>query len=1203
MSSSPTNGSSRSTRSQHLRNIRPLSSIVADEYVNNEVINSRYTAVTFLPKNLYEQFRRPLNLYFLLVSCLQFISIIAPVNPLSTLLPLLFAFSLTAAKEGYDDVKRHRQDDEYNSRRFKVLRDGAWVSVKSKDIHVGDIVEVKRNDEIPCDMVGIAAPDPVIFIRTDNLDGEIDLKPRDRLPLVSIERAAISGSIQNITPQSSSNSSHAAAPPPPPQQLAEAASNILLSCPPPSATINSFDARLEITDQNASDGRRVVSLSHNHLLLQSAYLKNTTYVYGVAIYTGNETKCGMNKAQPPVKWAKLDQQVSNYGKIIFAFQMLIGLTFGIIGYTQADVNRNGRWYATAGVPETTASYLIFPLRFFLLTSVMIPISFKFVVDMSKYFMALVLEWDLEMWDEERGVGMKVKNSGIVEDLARVEYVLSDKTGTITQNVMTLVSASIDGTRFHNLQEPALVSPPDTESGRTAWKEFMTCLAICNTCEVEGGENGTALTYAAPSPDEEALCAGAAKLGVVLTNRTKNNLTVSAGGTERTFSIHEVFAFTSDRKCMSIIVQEHVDGHMADHVYLITKGADDKVLGLLRDPLGNSDIGKVALSHLKDFAGVGLRTLVFGSKKLSKAEFEAFREKYDAAKAQVEGRQAAEEQLQKEIEKGLTFVGVSAIEDKLQENVEKALCDLIDANIRVWMLTGDKVETARQIALSCGLMSKHDQCLVIHGEGWEQKLDGAPIPVPPRRRPVPLQRSFSTTASEADDRARDGLLTYADTSNHATVSGLGFGEVDSPRPRNSNYGSSMRDLANPDADTVLVVHGDAIDAILKDKHYQDKFRDVATKCKSVVCARVTPSQKAKITAFVSAMGKTTLAIGDGGNDVAMIQEAHVGVGIMGKEGQQAARSADFAISQFQYLPILLFVHGHLSYKRTCYVVQYSFYKSMLISFVQLVFNSYATWVSGVSFWNSFALTMWNGCYTLPQTLFYCLDRCAPREALQRNPSLYRLPQKGYGQTPYTFFGFILRGMIQAAGLMLLISYFLGPTYAAADGSTESTDVQFTAGYSALILLQLFTVLIESHTITIINAIGLLGMPLVYFVFTVAYSSVPRFDYYGVFDRTMNMPMALVVFLMCAILFLPHLLFHCARLNFSPNMVELFRAVEVLEQQRMSSNILRHRLANKMLTGTERAILHAKIWLAGWVDIDVRKHGQRSTAYQANPAVDP
>jgi phospholipid-translocating ATPase len=1113
------------------RVIHPTTDATRNAFVDNTVCNSRYTAVTFLPLNIMEQFSRPLNFYFLLVACLQFIPVIAPVNPMSTLLPLLFAFTLTAVKEGYDDVKRHRSDTECNTRRFDVLRRGEWAKVNSMDIRVGDVLRLHRDEEIPCDGVCIASPTEaggVVYIRTENLDGEIDLKPR----------LAVAGSPLNLT--------SAAA------DVERFAADVSISCPTPNSVIDHFDA----TMSSGEPPRGSTSMASTHLLLQSAYVKNTESLIMIAVYTGSETKAGMNKSPAVVKWALVDRLTSRYAMVIFAFQMFVALVFGVAGFVNNLSMEKHSWYLGADKsdgdtdPSSDFNIIIFPLRFFLLTSVMIPISFKFMVDMAKYYMALVLEWDLAMWDDERGEGMRVKNSGIVEDLAQIQYVLSDKTGTLTKNEMTLKGASVGGVLQWVDDQGHLRSgdgQPAVELGTAS--AFLNALALCNTVDIIGEVQPAEVPrYAAVSPDEEALCKGAAVMGRTLVKRDRHTAVLVAEGEKRVYRVVDVFAFTSERKCMSIVLEvvEPAPTSDAQRFVIISKGADERMVQLLHG--GDATPEVVTLTtHITQFAAFGLRTLVVAQRFIPADELARFTAASDKAALLLEGRDVAIAAAHALLERDLSVVGASAVEDRLQDDVQGTVQQLLTAGVKVWMLTGDKVETAQQIAVSCGLFSptalKHQNHINIAGDDWERTLMEY-------RPPVHIQNQRPNFAKPTMREAvMEGIKSFGKSSSkpamaRQTPRGDSYTSDSPPLLGTPGSNSSMAD----DVCTMLVQGGTTLDAIMSRPECREKFLNLAMISQAVVCARVTPAQKAAVTAMVKGEGAVTLSIGDGGNDVAMIQEAHVGVGIIGKEGQQAARAADFAITQFRHLATLMLVHGHMSYRRTCYIVQYSFYKSMLISFIQLAYNASAGGMSGVSFWNSFFLTVWNGAFTLPQALFYCLDRCVPRHVLLKHPALYRLSQNGYGLTMGSFFSFVNRGVAQSVGLLVLLFWMYSDYSSPVDGSTESNDVVFTVGYTTLLLVQVGTVVIESNSITPLNAIAIFGMPFAYLAVTATYSSIPRLQYYSVFARSMRLEHWLFAFVATALLFMPHYVWTVVRMRLWPNAVDIARRNEIAKQRR-------------------------------------------------------
>lgn len=1333
------------------RIVRPLDRHVAEGFDDNTVVNSRYTLYNFLFKNLWEQFTRPLNFYFLMVATLQFFSIIAPVNPMSTLLPLLFAFSLTAVKEGYDDVKRHRQDNAYNQTLRSVLdvKLGQWRSRPNASIRVGDVMLLHRNEEIPCDAVVVAASSSPVFIRTDNLDGEIDLKPRDIVApqlwgtagspsaaaagspsefKTNVPRVAELGSdAERITQTSPAPASSASAGPSvipfitmddTVPDLMEKLAVLELNCPPPTAQVECFDGRAEfrLEDYAAAaavpgsplhgatrqSGTVQVSLSHLHLLPQSCLLKNTEAAIAVAVYTGNDTKIGMNKRPAPTKWAKIDKDVSRYSIFIFCCQMISACAFGVSGYLYNRHVDQRFWYLPQPAAEAAASTIIYPLRFFLLTTVMIPVSFKFVVDMSKYYMAMTVEWDLAMMHESSpgtgsgsgavggdGTGYggcKVKNSSILEDLGQIDYVLSDKTGTMTQNVMELQYVSV-GSKFQ-LCLGAIDSPGDVSFSPTVRKgrgppssaasagaagpnsagvqtgasaagdtntasttpaaasaaavaaeaamaqdpsfieaashneeviHFATLLSLCNTVEVVPAPPGseTGVSYQAASPDETALCVGASKLHVSLVSRDIHRAVVEVHGVPEEWIIHHVFQFTSEKKSMGVIV-EHV---ATRRILFVVKGADDRVIRMMGDststtsaagsPQANGrregsmfgapdDVSSAPkleptfVGHLATYARSGLRTLLVASKELTRDELRSFLQATRNAELAMERRHEELDLLRTQLECRMSVIGITAIEDKLQVDVRETVSDLLQAGIKVWMLTGDKVETAEQIGLSCSLYSPQDRVIRVvedptgqvdwvetlmtvelppllgadadlatsrnslidsvraasrgGGGGGETSLTRTPPGLLVAMGKRVIKRVLFFTGDPTQDAQDEQTMRGDRPMPPGTTGGAAYGAVDS-----TGVESDVGDAAGIGSDrAVLIVQGGhVLDRILRTESLSKRFGELSRRCISVICARTTPSQKAAVTDFVRSRGFMTLSIGDGGNDVAMLQEAHVGVGIFGKEGQQAARAADFAIAQFSDLRPLIFLHGQCAYVRTAYVIKYSFYKSMLISFIQLAYNVVGTYVSGGTFWNSFSLTMWNGVYTLPQTLFYCLDRCAPRVVLERTPALYKLTRRSADMSVREFFvTYMLRGMAQSVMLLWVTTKLYGTSFAYPNsGGTASNDVTFSVAYTALMISQFFTVLTESHSVTSWNWVGLLGMPVFYVFSTLAFSGVPSLQYFGVFKQSLRAESWLAAFGAAAFLVLPFHLLIVWRDARRPNSRDTLRAAEVSRQRRL------------------------------------------------------
>jgi len=1042
----------------------------------NRVTNSKYTALTFLPKNLYEQFKRPLNRYFLFIGLLQLIPAITPVNPITTLGPLLIAFLITAVKEGFDDLQRHRQDAQFNSSPQWVYRGpGPRERLPSQSLRVGDVVVVEDGQEFPCDLFLLASADPegVAYLQTANVDGEIDLKPRCALKEVMV--------LMCDAPRGDDGCYVA------PSEAIVAFPGEL-TCEAPNKHIYDFASSLRLHDKTLSVGK-------DQLLLQSCHLRNTPWVAGLAVYTGNETKVGMNKRDPPSKWAQVDQRISSLSRFIFAFQVLIFVGLGITGDVIKRGTKTQLYYLAWPASEPFWDVLIIPARFLLLTSVMIPISFKVIVDVSKAWISKCIQWDVKMYDDETHIGAVANNTGIAEDLGQVEYVLTDKTGTLTENQMQFRACVVDGESHEGSGERNITDELRlllTRQSDPHILEFFRLLALCNTVTpIEDPEAQGGFAYQGASPDEEELTRAAAEVGVALAKKDKSSveLLVASGHTDpirEVYSILEVLEFNSDRKRMSVIVQRGND------IILYLKGADDKVLARLSS---DQDLEAVQAS-LDAYARRGLRTLLTGSRTLPPEEFEAWRKTYLEAKALPgTARQEAVDGACEGIECDLTLVGASAIEDRLQPLVPQTIKRLREAGIAFWMLTGDKYETAQQIAVACNLIQPHEEILAIAGQTEEEILEDL-------RTHQPWPAGYSGQGPTVHGHRQHPH--FRDSPSHSLSDPEPpllpplFGRTRHGQALDSGEQTPVVSTA-PEPSCAIILTGQTLAHILASPSCTREFMSLAMQVPAVVCCRVTPGQKAEVTRLVKETGRITLAIGDGGNDVAMIQEAHVGVGLSGKEGLQAARAADFSFAKFKYLQPLLLVHGHYSYMRTCYIVQYCYYKSILLSFCQIFFNFYALF-SGSTYWNSFMLAAWNGMFTVVTVFAYVLDRDVPRKTLLEASHLYAHSRCGRELTKWTFAAFVGRGLLQAVLCMWITFQVYSPGWVdSKDGQPIDYESIFTVTYSALLCIQTGTIWIESHSLTWINQVALWGTFVFYWASIALYSAIPSLEYYNVVQR--------------------------------------------------------------------------------------------------------
>lgn len=472
-----------------------------------------------------------------------------------------------------------------------------------------------------------------------------------------------------------------------------------------------------------------------------------------------------------------------------------------------------------------------------------------------------------MYDDTTDQPAKANTSDLNEDLGQVEYLFSDKTGTLTENIMEFKQFSIDGVKYEEKNGQLFILNSSRQVPLTSNAKLELFLDIMSTCHtVQKDEKGE---YQASSPDEFCFVNFCKKLNIVYEGDTRINgrdlqtRLVRFLQTNKNYDLLEVLEFDSTRKRMSVILRNL----STNKIVLFCKGAESFVFK--KCVQGDTD---TCQADIDSFAEQGWRTLAFSMKYLSESEYKRVRQNIEDAYNDITNRNKRLADLFEEIESGLTLVGATAIEDKLQDKVAETLETVRRAGIKVWVLTGDKRETAINISFSCKHLDAQMERLMITDIN----------------DPVQIKKKleeFKKLIKETPPNTGKSNVTYA-----LIIDGFTLGRV------------FQADL-------------------------EDEFRDVCMNCVAVLCCRMSPAQKAQVVKLVKmSKGKPmTAAIGDGANDVSMIQEAHVGLGIFGKEGRNAARSADFAFAKFKYVKRILLVHGYLYYTRASSLVQYFFYK--------------------------------------------------------------------------------------------------------------------------------------------------------------------------------------------------------------------------------------------------------------------------------------
>lgn len=1045
----------------------------------NVVSNAKYTPWSFVPRTLYNEFKFFLNMYFLLVALSQIIPPLR-IGYLSTyILPLAFVLSITLGKEAWDDIARRRRDAEANSEPYTVVRfeeiifdaSGHSRSGKkkkkqkatlssipegeepngtanhpaivveeilkpSRDLKVGDVLKLSKNQRVPADLLILrsivnenAVPSPKedatelpsgsapllldtagdsaelsasnkksdseltdeAFIRTDQLDGETDWKLRLASSLTQ------SLALHDLT-------------------------RLRVTAGKPDKRVNDFVGNVELVaedgpeEEGSRSDTRSAPLSIDNTAWANTVLASSSTVYGVVVYTGSQTRQALSTSRSRSKVGLLELEINSLTKILCIVTLLLSLILVLIGGLERE---NKKWYISV-------------MRYLILFSTVVPISLRVNLDLAKTVYAWFIEHDKDIPETV------VRTSTIPEDLGRIEYLLSDKTGTLTQNEMELkkvhvgtvsyaneamdeVSAYINHA-FDTQDDSKLVTPatpyvvPATSATRTRReigsrvRDLVLALALCHnvTPTVEEMDGERIASYQASSPDEIAIVRWTESVGLRLIQRDRHHIALQSTKTGMIVvqvRILNMFPFTSESKRMGIVVrfstnvsEMTLEASSDEHaeIWFYQKGADTVMSSIVA---ANDWLEEETANMARE----GLRTLVVGRKRLSSAAYADFSSKYAQASLSLQARDAIMSSVVKEyLERDLELLGVTGVEDKLQRDVKPSLELLRNAGVKIWMLTGDKVETARCVAISSKLVARGQYIHTI------QKL-------------------------KRKDAATNEL-----------------------------------DFLRGKTDACLLIDGESLALMLQ--HYRNDFISVAVKLPAVVACRCSPDQKASIARLIRQdTKKRVCCIGDGGNDVSMIQAADVGVGIVGKEGRQASLAADFSITQFCHLTKLLVWHGRNSYKRSAKLGQFVIHRGLVISVCQTMF-SIASKFEPNALYRDWLLVGYATIYTLAPVFSLVLDKDVDEGLANLYPELYKELTEGKSLSYRTFFIWVAVSIYQGSIIQGFSQLLIG---------LDNFERMVAVSYTVLILNELLMVAAEITTWHPVMILSIVGTAAAYF----------------------------------------------------------------------------------------------------------------------------
>ncbi|XP_077589124.1 phospholipid-transporting ATPase VB isoform X2 [Stigmatopora nigra] len=1183
-------------------------------FKGNAIKTTKYTLLFFLPMNLFEQFHRLANLYFVGLAILNFVPVVNAFQPDVALIPICVILSLTALKDAWEDFRRYQSDRKLNNMACLIYsgKEKKFVERRWKDVRVGDFVKALCNQIVPADLLLLHTSNCnyACHIETSNLDGETNLKERKGIPGLCVTEP-------DFEPGSF---------------------NSVVVCEKPNNNLNHFKCYVE------KPNKEKLGAGIESLLLRGCTVRNTEHAVGFVVYAGHETKSMLNNSGPRYKRSKLERKLNV--DVIFCVILLFAMCLvGALGHLYWRQGLSGvppylvpDDKGLVGSASLSSFYVFFSM--IILLQVMIPISLYVSIELVKIGQIFFITQDIDLYDEEKDIRIQCKALNITEDLGQIQYIFSDKTGTLTENKMVFRRCSIMGSEYPHkenairlavIDEPesdeevifnqqpqlpvsgwslddedsvsggeqprresrhkskiagnaqsnvAFSSPLETEvipDGKLLQKlriaersissqemdpylDFFLALAICNTVVVsmetaqrqrtqeypdsfqssnpldnfsnflkragslrnvfapkrersfsdtsfredehfpkveDSGEftsnvktnESSGVYYEAESPDEAALVYAAKAYGFVLLSRTPDRVTVKVpSGQILAFQVLDTLTFDYNRKRMSVLVQHPTTRERV----LYTKGADYAIMELLGAPYaehlsGNQkNIVADTQYHLDSYAEDGLRTLCFTKKVVSAEEYEVWSVNRKSAMAAIDGREQLITATAVQLETNLTLLGATGIEDRLQDSAPDTILALREAGIKVWVLTGDKPETAVNIGYACRLLEDED--LVIN-MSYKSK---------------PICTSILDSTLEEVRRYEND-------------------------PRN----------VDTTPDISLVIDGRTL-AMLLSKDLQNRFVQLAKSCRSVLCCRVTPLQKSGVVKLIrEKLGVMTLAVGDGANDVNMIQAADIGIGISGQEGMQATMASDFAISRFKHLKKLLLVHGHWCNTRLANMIIYFFYKNLANVNLLFWYQFYCGFTAAtmVDYW---LLIFFNLFFTsAPPIMFGIMDKDVSAEVLLGVPELYRTGQ-GAGDYRFTTFWISMLDAFYQSLVCFFIPYW---TYQDLDVDVFTFGTPLNAVSLITILLHLS---IEIKAWTVVHWIIMVGSFALSLVLTLLYTSCVTCNSHWTLQNQLTDP---IFYLICTITtvvaLLPRYTFHVMRNSLAPSPILQARHLDRLD----------------------------------------------------------
>ena len=1158
---------------------------------NNKIDTTKYNILTFLPKGLLYQFMRLANVYFVFTAILQCIPQISPLGSATALFPIIFVLAVSLIREGYEDCKRASLDKIQNSVNCKVFRNNIWVDIASGNLEMGEIVLVEQDEIFPADLVLLDSPLPegICFIETGSLDGEKTLKQKNPSPMTSGKF----GKEEKYNEMFQMDG--------------------VCICDYPNPELYFLNGKI---NTNLNGEFLQFPIDQKQLLLKGAKLKNTKWIIGLIIYTGHNCKIMKNSKDPRVKYSKVETIMNNRLIFIFCTQCFLCIISAVLRGFFYNKNLKGNEMMSYMIYSYGIESFLSFFTYLLLLNTMIPISLIVTLEIVKIGQGLFMSADAEGYSFIRDKYIRPNAFSLNEELGMVDYIFTDKTGTLTCNKMMFKYCVIGDICYQMIRDNELnQNNPEEEKIReenniicfhqndmlnpekfntksyngfkissndktisksyeklsTIITEYWNALALCHECNIQEDEEGN-VDYIGMSPDSIELVRAARLQGYQLTksktskyrriktdyyktdninklktmdenkNENKKEFTKSYNISNnkinkdmdnqenddnsniQDYELLNIISFSSDRKRESVIVKDN------NTIKLYIKGADTIIEKRLSNET-NKNILKKCQNSVNYFSSKGFRTLLIGMKILSQKEYDDFAKKLNDANMSLEDKDKKVEEIYDNIEQNIYLLGCTIVEDKLQDKVPETIKDLRNANIKIWMLTGDKMNTAYNIGLSCNLISTNMKIFKICGV--EMKIN-------------------DKMEMENKKECEQVIIDFAKEFNQY------IGNYDSMNKEKINFG--------------ILVDEKALRTINDDEECQKIFLNIAKDASSVICCRVSPIQKSQVVKMMKNYDQEgiTLAIGDGGNDVSMIMEAHIGIGIYGEEGMRAVQSSDYAIGEFKILHRLLLFHGRIFYVRNSQCILYFFYKNFVFTLVQFIYGFYTNF-SGQTIIDDWYISFYNLIFTaLPLGARALLDidlRPEDGEIVKKMlPFLYSELKISPLFNKRIFFLYLMKGTVHC-----IINYFftIYSTLGIAidkDGNTDCIWYTSVDLYTNILVLVSLDLLIDTANITWINVVIQGGTTFIFYIcFLIIVHNWNAFNSFASIYNSINSPILWLNMIFVNVFgFLFDFIIKSFKYNFTPN---ICRELKLIYNEYGPINSTEH-LSEKIINELEK-----------------------------------